>query len=95
MAHYALHMRALWRIFGRKKKRLNLGAQLGTLVTAEEIARLIGIAPRTVRHWGRMGKIPRVKITAKVVRFDLGDVLKALKSSRPTKLREDDEKRHE
>ena len=53
---------------------------MGTLVTAEEIARLIGVTRRTISAWARKGKIPRIKITGKVVRFDPDQVVRALKS---------------
>ena len=50
------------------------------LLTADELAKRLKVQPSTVRRWHRDGKIPSVRLTPKVVRFDLGAVLDALTS---------------
>ena len=49
------------------------------LLTAEELAERLRVRPSTIRLWAREGLIPVVKIGAKVLRFDVADVLAALK----------------
>ena len=41
------------------------------LVTAEEVARVLGIKTRAVYRYGRLGYLPAVRIGTKLVRFDL------------------------
>ncbi|MEX0642287.1 MAG: helix-turn-helix domain-containing protein [Pirellulales bacterium] len=53
---------------------------MNELLTVGEIAERLRIRPATVRQWAREGLIPRVKINAKITRYDLADVLSALKS---------------
>jgi excisionase family DNA binding protein len=40
-----------------------------TLLTPEEAGQALKVRPRTVLRWAREGKIPSVRLTAKVVRF--------------------------
>ena len=49
------------------------------LVSAEVVADTLGVKPNTVLLWHRQGRIPGVKVTAHTVRFDLDEVLAALK----------------
>jgi predicted site-specific integrase-resolvase len=48
------------------------------LLTAKEIAQELSVSPSTVTEWGRQGKIPRVRISPKVIRYDQDAVLLAL-----------------
>jgi len=48
------------------------------LLTASELAGRLQIRPRTVQSWARQGRIPTVRLSAKVVRFDWRAVLTAL-----------------
>jgi excisionase family DNA binding protein len=48
------------------------------LLTAEQLARRLGVKARTVKAWLRAGKIPAAKLTPKVIRYDLGQVVNAL-----------------
>jgi predicted site-specific integrase-resolvase len=48
------------------------------LLTADELAGRLRVQPTTVRVWSRQGKIPTVRLSAKVVRFDWDAVLKSL-----------------
>jgi excisionase family DNA binding protein len=49
-------------------------------LTAEEVAGRLRVEPSTVWKWGRTGRIPVVKLTSKVIRYRLADVLAALES---------------
>src|SRR5262249_3026336 len=50
------------------------------LLTAGELAARLRIRPRTVQLWARRGRIPTVRLSPKVVRFDMYAVLLALRS---------------
>ena len=49
-------------------------------VTAEVVADAIQVSPRTILEWHRQGRIPGVQPTGSTVRFDLEEVLAALKA---------------
>lgn len=55
------------------------------LVTAEEIAQELNVSPSTVTEWGRQGKIPRVKISRKIIRYDKDNTLLVLSQGLGTK----------
>ena len=48
------------------------------LFTAEEIAEKLNIKPSTLMMWGRQHKIPRVKVSHKIIRYNYEAVKKAL-----------------
>ena len=48
-------------------------------LTAEQLAASLGVKPDTIRGWGRRGLIPRVKVSHKVIRYVLDDVVAVLK----------------
>lgn len=48
------------------------------LLTVNQVAERLQIQPRTVQTWARQGRIPTVKLSAKVVRFDWRAVLDSL-----------------
>ena len=48
------------------------------LLTAEQLARELKVGVETVTDWGRSGKIPRIRISHKIIRFDRDAVLSAL-----------------
>ena len=50
------------------------------LLTVTQLAERLNIRPRTVQAWARLGRIPAVKLSQKVVRFDWQDVLVALRN---------------
>jgi excisionase family DNA binding protein len=50
------------------------------LLTVLELAERLHVRPRTVQTWARQGRIPAVKLSAKVVRFDWQAVLAAIRS---------------
>ena len=50
------------------------------LLTAAELAERLGVKPGTVLGWHRKGRIPARKLSHKVLRFDLADVLSALET---------------
>ena len=51
------------------------------LLTAEELADRLAVAPGTVKVWARRGRIPSVRISPKVVRYIYGDVVAALRDA--------------
>lgn len=48
------------------------------IITLEECAKRLSVTPRFLAECARAGKIPRIKITAKVIRFNWGHVLNAM-----------------
>jgi len=48
------------------------------LLTAEQLAKRLGVRPRTVNEWLRAGLIPATRLTPKVIRYDLEQVVTAL-----------------
>jgi excisionase family DNA binding protein len=48
------------------------------LLNAAELAERLGVKPGTVLAWHRDGRIPSRKLTRKVLRFNLPEVLAAL-----------------
>ena len=48
------------------------------LLTAEEVAQELNVSPSTITEWGRQGKIPRVKISRKIIRYEKNATLNAL-----------------
>jgi excisionase family DNA binding protein len=49
------------------------------LLTVAELAKRLRLQPRTVQSWARAGRIPSVRLTAKVIRFDWTAVVAALR----------------
>jgi excisionase family DNA binding protein len=49
------------------------------LLTAEQLAHRLQVSPRTVKQWARTGRIPELRLSAKVRRFDLAEVVQALR----------------
>ena len=49
------------------------------LLTADEIAERLRLRPRTIRQWARRGLIPAVRLSPKVVRFELAPVVAAMR----------------
>ena len=49
------------------------------LVTAPVVAKHFGVAVTTVRIWTRRGLIPSVRISRKTVRYNMQDVIGAVK----------------
>ena len=48
------------------------------LLTTAQLADRLGVRPSTVLDWQRKGRIPSRRLSPKVLRFDLADVLAAL-----------------
>ena len=48
------------------------------LLTAEQLADRLGVKPRTVRQWSLDGLIPAKRLTPKVIRYSLDDVVASL-----------------
>jgi excisionase family DNA binding protein len=49
------------------------------LLTVSQLAERLHIRPRTVQIWARRGRIPAIKLSPKVVRFNWLAVLAALR----------------
>ncbi len=49
------------------------------LLTAEQMADRLAVKPRTIREWFRAGLIPATRLSPKVIRYNLDDVVTALK----------------
>ena len=48
------------------------------LINKNQLAERVGVTPRTIESWMRLGHVPYIKI-GRSVRFDEADVLKSLK----------------
>jgi excisionase family DNA binding protein len=64
----------------RSKPARNLARK--PLSTAREIAEILGVSTWTVYDWSRSGRIPAIRATPRVVRFDVDAVLAALEGGR-------------
>ena len=53
---------------------------MSELLTAEQVGEKLGLRPSTICALARSGKIPRVKLTGRIIRFDWNDVVAAMKS---------------
>ncbi len=52
------------------------------LLTADGLARRLQVRPSTIQRWARQGRIPAVRLSPKVVRYDLAAVVRALRDGR-------------
>lgn len=52
------------------------------LVTAEELAEVLGTSARTVYRMGARGQVPSYRVGARGIRFDAAEVLAALREER-------------
>lgn len=48
------------------------------LLTADQLAKELKVGVETVTDWGRSGRIPRIRISHKIIRFDRDAVVSAL-----------------
>lgn len=53
-----------------------------SLLRADQLAERLGVKPATVLVWNRKGIIPSRRLSHKVLRFDLADVVAALEARR-------------
>jgi len=51
------------------------------LLDANELARRLGVRPSTIREWGRSNRIPKRRLSYKVIRYELAEVVRALETS--------------
>ncbi len=47
-------------------------------LTDEDVAKRLGVKPATIREWRRLGTIPGIKVSHKVVRYVWDDVVAAI-----------------
>jgi len=52
------------------------------LLTAEGLAARLHVRPSTVRNWARRGKIPTVRLSSKVLRYDFSAVVESVDQAR-------------
>ena len=50
------------------------------LLTSAELAERLGVKPGTILGWHRLGRIPARRLSHKVLRFSLPDVVAALEA---------------
>jgi excisionase family DNA binding protein len=50
------------------------------LLTADELAGRLQVRPSTIRRWAREGRIPTVRLSPKVLRYNLGAVVQAMRN---------------
>ena len=55
--------------------------KLENMTSAKKIALRLGVTPATVMRWAKEGRIPSHRLTKKTLRFQLSEVLEALKAS--------------
>jgi excisionase family DNA binding protein len=53
------------------------------LLTSAELADRLRVKPSTILEWQRSGRIPSIRLSHKVLRFSLAEVLAALKRPAP------------
>ena len=51
------------------------------LLTAQELAERLAVAERTVIEWARLRRIPEVRLSKRVRRFDYAEVVAAVRAS--------------
>jgi excisionase family DNA binding protein len=54
------------------------------LLTVEELAEVLGVCRRTVEAMVARGRLPVLRLSRRALRFDLGDVMRALKDGAST-----------
>ncbi len=52
------------------------------IVTAAEVGKRLGVSEATITRWARQNIIPRIVISRRTIRYDLADVLDALREGR-------------
>ena len=52
------------------------------LYTASQTAEYLGLKEQTVRQWASMGKLPKVKLGGKALRFDKDDLDRLIASDK-------------
>ena len=56
---------------------------MSELLTAAEMAARLRIKPTTLQEWAREGRVPCIRITPKVIRFDAEAVILSLSAQKP------------
>ena len=50
-----------------------------TIINGVRLAKLLAVTPETIRTWRRAGVIPFIQINRTTIRYDVGEVIAALK----------------
>ena len=56
-----------------------------SLLNSEQLASRLGVKPRTVQQWQQDGLIPAIRLTPKVIRYNLDDVVESLQKRQTAK----------
>ena len=48
------------------------------ILTAEQVGECLNLSPHTIKKWAARGKIPSIRISPKVLRFEWAEVKKAI-----------------
>jgi excisionase family DNA binding protein len=51
-------------------------------VSAEELAKIMGVSVRTIRRWTKLGKISYLKAGSSAARYDPAEIISELKKER-------------
>jgi len=51
---------------------------MSELLSADEVAKRLRVKPTTVLHWTRSGRIPAIRVSRKIIRFDFDAILAVL-----------------
>lgn len=54
-----------------------------TLLSSRALAEVLGVRVRTITTWAAAGRIPRVRVGARTIRYELAEVLDALRANDP------------
>lgn len=52
---------------------------MGAIMTTRELAKALRVRGETIRKWAGEGRIPELRISQHVVRYDLDEVLRSLR----------------
>ncbi len=55
--------------------------EMDEVLTAEEMAGHLSVKPETITRWARQGLIPVCRLTTKTLRFDVKQVMAALRAT--------------
>ena len=58
---------------------MNVNQGERNMVSAKRLADMLDVSVRTIRNWQKAGRLPYTKITRGTVRFEVAEVLEALK----------------
>jgi excisionase family DNA binding protein len=54
---------------------------MSEFLTTRQLAERLQVSPETIRDWARKGRIPVIRVNAKIRRYDLAAVLASLREA--------------